>query len=100
MPKRRAAGSAPKGGESLVDWRESEANTGVLDWRARARQFGLVPIEDDGELDDSPRADPVGRLLEEEEPEAFVGQQVEEHDADPIRPEETEDAAETGLAHD
>lgn len=32
-------------GESLVDWRETERNARVLDWRERAHGFGLVPVE-------------------------------------------------------
>src|SRR6476660_5037320 len=34
--------------EPLVDWREPERNAHVLDWRDRAHDFGLVPLDDNG----------------------------------------------------
>jgi RNA polymerase primary sigma factor len=55
--------------EPLVDWREPERNAHVLDWRDRAHEFGLLPLEDTG-LEVSV-VEPPSRLIEEEEPEAF-----------------------------
>jgi RNA polymerase primary sigma factor len=55
--------------EPLVDWREPERHAHVLDWRDRAHEFGLLPLEDTG-LEGSV-VEPPSRLIEEEEPEAF-----------------------------
>src|SRR6185295_12821186 len=55
--------------EPLVDWREPERNAHVLDWRDRAHEFGLLPLEDAG-LEETV-VEPPSRLIEEEEPEAF-----------------------------
>src|SRR6185295_5384539 len=62
--------------ESLVDWREPERNAHILDWHHRAHEFGLVPVEDDGEVDEFV-VEPAQRLIEEEEPEAFDDQPLE-----------------------
>ena len=35
----------PADGGSLIDWHEPDANTHVLDWRARAQAFGLGSLE-------------------------------------------------------
>ena len=58
---------------SLIDWDEPVRNAHVLDWRGRAREFGLLPAGD-GDTDDAvvAAATPPERLLEEEEPEAWV----------------------------
>ncbi len=58
--------------EPLVNWREPERNTHVLDWRERAHDFGLVPLDDAGAMETAILEPP--RLLEEEEPEAFDDQ--------------------------
>ena len=81
MPRRTAALTPPSRrhsdrGESLVDWREPEANAHVLDWRQRAHEFGLVPLEENGAVD-GPLIEPAERLLAEEEPEAFAAQPLE-----------------------
>ena len=55
---------------SLIDWREPARNAHVLDWRERAHEFGLVPIDESEEPGTSVEQ-PPSRLLEEEEPEAF-----------------------------
>jgi RNA polymerase primary sigma factor len=62
--------------ESLVDWRTPERNTHVLDWRERAHDFGLVPLEESGAME-SGLVEPPARLLEEEEPEAFEDQRLD-----------------------
>ena len=72
MPKRSTV-------ESLIDWREPERNSHILDWRERAHEFGLVPV-DHGEVE--PVVEPVDRLLEEEEPEAYDDQTVETEEVD------------------
>jgi RNA polymerase sigma factor (sigma-70 family) len=83
--------------DSLVDWREPEANARVLDWRGRSREFGLLPVEDDGSVD-PPVVEPALRLIEEEEPEAFAEQPVEDGTAGGEAVDET--AAEAPLTHE
>ena len=56
----------------------------MLDWRERAHEFGLVPIDESDEPGTSVEQ-PPGRLLEEEEPEAFR--------RDPVGHEEYDEAA-------
>jgi RNA polymerase primary sigma factor len=66
-------------GTSLVDWHQPEHNVQVLDWRHRAHEFGLVPVNPAQDEDVDPQiAAPVDRLIEEEEPEAFDDQHIEE----------------------
>ena len=83
-------------GESLVDWREPKRNAHVLDWRERAHSFGLVPLDDQGEME-LPIVEPPERLLEEEEPEAFDEQPLEEAEQEALEPEEIEEAPEARL---
>jgi RNA polymerase primary sigma factor len=83
-------------GESLVDWHEPERNAHVLDWRERAHNFGLVPIDEHGEM--GPMVvEPPERLLEEEEPEAFEEQPIDEAAREELEPDEIEQASETRL---
>src|SRR5690606_32888343 len=59
---------------SLIDWRDTAHNMQVLDWRGRARRYGLTVDEENGvdeelhglQIDDSP-----GHFVEEEEPETL-----------------------------
>jgi RNA polymerase primary sigma factor len=79
-------------GHSLVDWAEPERNARVLDWRERAHEFGLVPVEENGTVD-GPIFEPAERLLEEEEPEAFDDQPIEDAEDEPaVEPEPADDA--------
>ena len=90
MAKRTAATPAPSPGEPLIDWREPEANARILDWRERAHEFGLVPIDDNGAMD-GPVVEPAERLLAEEEPEAFDDQPLDE--AEEIEADEAPDSS-------
>jgi RNA polymerase primary sigma factor len=49
----------------------------VLDWRARAHEFGLVPL-DQSEPEAAMPMEPADQLIDEEEPEAFEEQDVDE----------------------
>jgi RNA polymerase primary sigma factor len=70
-PRRRPRGRAG----SLIDWREPERNSHVLDWRQRADEYGLLPGHAEGaELPTI--VEPPVQLLHEEEPEAFFRQRV------------------------
>jgi RNA polymerase primary sigma factor len=80
-------------GESLLDWSDPERNAHVLDWRERAREFGLVPVEDHATLD-QPIVEPAERLLQEEEPEAFDDQPLEDSEEEALESEEIEEAPE------
>jgi RNA polymerase primary sigma factor len=62
----------------LIDWSDPRANAHLLDWRQRAHEFGLVPVEDGEPGDDASLVVPVDRLLAEEEPEAADDQDVDE----------------------
>jgi RNA polymerase primary sigma factor len=94
-PRWRPARQA-EAGRSLVDWREPERNAHVLDWRERARGFGLIPVEDHGAI--GPLVvEPPDRLLEEEEPEAFEDQPIEEAEREGREPEEAAEAPEEQL---
>jgi RNA polymerase primary sigma factor len=83
-------------GASLVDWHEPERNAHVLDWRERAHHFGLVPIDEHGEVG-PPVVEPPERLLEEEEPEAFEDQPIEQAAREEFEPEEVEEVPEAPL---
>jgi RNA polymerase primary sigma factor len=67
----------------------------VLDWRARAHTFGLVPVERHGPVEDV--IEPPERLLSEEEPEAFEEQPLDEAEWEALGPEEIEEAPEARL---
>jgi hypothetical protein len=99
LTARRASSSrARAAGASLVDWREPERNAHVLDWHERAHSFGLVPVDDQGVVE--PRVEPAGRILQEEEPEAFDEQHVEEAERQALKPEEIEEEPEARLPQD
>jgi RNA polymerase primary sigma factor len=66
--------------ESLIDWQDPERNARILDWRLRAREFGLFPVADDDSGADADTGVPQApeQLLHEEEPEAFDDHPFEE----------------------
>ncbi len=103
MPKRTSPASRlHSAAESLVDWHEPERNAHVLDWRERAHEFGLIPIDEDGAVD-HPIVEPADRLLREEEPEAFEDQPLDEvkgEAAAPEEEEEEEEAPDAGIPHE
>jgi RNA polymerase primary sigma factor len=66
---------ATEPGASLIDWHEPDRNAHVLDWRARAHEFGLVPL-DEHDQPAMPLHQPPGQILEEEEDEAFERQEI------------------------
>ncbi len=67
---------ASKMKEPLIDWQEPERNMHVLDWRARAEEFGLNPVESGRKHRPAAVVEPPEQLLEEEEPEAFEEQEI------------------------
>jgi len=64
----------------------------VLDWRQRAHEFGIVPADDTDET----VVLPARQLVEEDDPEAFDDQMMEEGD-EPLRAETREDEEEEEL---
>ena len=78
-PKRRGRPKKDPAHQPLVDWNEPDPNMQVLDWRGRAREFGIVPGDDSepGTVVTTAR-----QLLEEEEPEAFDRQNLDEPEDD------------------
>jgi RNA polymerase primary sigma factor len=90
---------ASKKKNPLIDWEEPERNMHVLDWRARAENFGLNPVEG-RRKGGTTVVEPPEQLLEEEEPEAFEEQEIPrrfdeaEPEEEPV--EEVRPAAEDG----
>src|SRR5688500_5297858 len=88
---------------SLLDWRQPENNARILDWRGRAREFGLNTAggEEPAEPAVDPDADPAEmaeRLLHEDEPEAFARQPIDLDDGAPLRRDDTGGADDEPLA--
>ena len=73
--RRRSRGEA----DSLIDWTAAERNAHVLDWRQRAQEFGFVP---DDETDEAAVL-PADRLVQEDDPEAFEDQHLDDEDDEP-----------------
>src|SRR4029450_1286483 len=63
---------------SLIEWNDASRQAHVLDWHQRAHEFGLEVHEQE----DVDGAQPYGlgpkRRLEEQEPEAFTAQHVDD----------------------
>ncbi len=81
---------------SLLDWREPENNARILDWRGRAREFGLNTAGDEEPAEPAvdPDADPAEmaeRLLHDDEPEAFARQPIDLDDGAPLRRDDREE---------
>jgi RNA polymerase primary sigma factor len=89
--------AASRSAGSLINWREPEANASVLDWRERAHEFGLVPVDHHADVDEHPVVEPPERLIEEEEQEAFDDQPVGEADEDTPDEDEIGEAPEARL---
>jgi RNA polymerase primary sigma factor len=75
--------------KSLIEWNDSARQAQVLDWHHRAQEFGLdVQEHEDVDGDQPYELDPK-RLIEEEDPEAFAPQHVDdevEEDERPLAP--------------
>jgi RNA polymerase primary sigma factor len=74
---------------SLIDWENPESNQHILDWRSRAHDFGLIPV-DQADSSEMPLVHSPQQLLNDEEPEAFDEQHVEEHRPSDFSPEDSE----------
>jgi RNA polymerase primary sigma factor len=78
--------------DSLIDWTQPDQNAHVLDWRQRAHEFGIVPADDTDET----VVLPARQLVEEDDPEAFDDQMVDEGEG-PLRAETRDDEEEEEL---
>ncbi len=81
-----------------MDWQEPERNAHVLDWRERAHEFGLVPLEPD-EAIEPPVAEPE-RLLREDDPEAFEEQPLDHADEEALTEDELEQPPDSAVSRD
>jgi len=82
---------------TLIDWQDPDCNSHVLDWRQRAVEFGLVPVRESDEPTDGPPSrvtEPPGRLLYEEEPEAFGDQGFDDAESGALSSDEIEEPPE------
>ena len=78
MPRRSSATATDE--PVLIPWEDTQPQIEVLDWRKRARDFGMTPAERDEDEQDEPDLFRAERLLANEEPEADAAQQVSEQD--------------------
>jgi RNA polymerase primary sigma factor len=91
-PRGRPRGRA----EALIDWQDPERNARILDWRSRARDFGLLPApEGDSSSDAAESGLPSTpeQLLHDEEPEAFDDRHFEEREKEMTEEEGAEEKA-------
>jgi RNA polymerase primary sigma factor len=86
--------------DSLIDWTQPDQNAHVLDWRQRAHEFGIVPADESDET----VVLPARQLVEEDDPEAFDDQMMDEGE-EPLRAEtkgddEEEEAPQPGTSRE
>ena len=81
---------------SLIDWHDPERNAHILDWRGRAQEFGLLPVEDHASMD-PPVVEPPEQLLEEDDAEAFEEQDLDGADREALSPDELAEPLEARL---
>jgi len=77
---------------------EPEPNAHVLDWRSRASEYGLVPVDRDG-ADPETLVRPAAELIDEDEREAYAPQAIDE-EAEEAELQEAEEGAEGGAELD
>jgi RNA polymerase primary sigma factor len=80
MPRRKATT------DPLVEWEDQPSQLRVLDWRRRAKRYGLTPSSPEAEDTDDDADVRPEQLIADEEPEAL--------DAQPVEPD-TDEAAES-----
>ncbi len=95
-PNGRGRARSPRAADSLIDWEKPESNAHILDWRARAHDFGLIPV-DQADTSEMPMVHPAEQLLHDEEPEAFEEQQLDRREESEFE-EEPEAVADTPVA--
>jgi len=99
MPRRIDRASAARAtANPLVDWQQPERNAHILDWRERAHDFGLLPVDEQSAVDSHVTESP-DRLLRDDEPEAFEEQRVDETEEEPTR-EDLEEPSDARVPHE
>jgi RNA polymerase sigma factor (sigma-70 family) len=64
--------------EPLVEWEDQPSQLRVLDWRRRARRYGLTPVSTESPADEAEESDLAPeQLIAEEEPEAAEAQRMD-----------------------
>jgi RNA polymerase primary sigma factor len=98
-PPGRKRAEPDTGGTALVNWDDPASNSHILDWRRRAHEFGLIPVDDsDGE---PPLViEPPDRLIHEEEQEALDDQPIAAAEDETSEAAEVEEPLEAGVADD
>jgi len=76
-PKKGPSLTDEEPGSTLIDWMEPEPNAHVLDWRTRASDYGLFPVDRDG-ADPETIVRPAAELIDEDEREAYAPQAMDE----------------------
>jgi RNA polymerase primary sigma factor len=85
---------------SLIEWNDPSRQVQVLDWHHRAKDFGLA-VEDRQESDEEVSFDDPRRLLEHDEPEAFVDQPIRRRDDfDELEEPDEEQPLQPGVSRD
>jgi RNA polymerase primary sigma factor len=83
---------------SLIEWTDPSRQAHVLDWRQRAQEFGLA-VEEREETDPETSYQP-GRLLHEDEPEAFADQPITETEEEVLEDEQAEQSIQPGVSRE
>ena len=76
MPRRQTTTRTDE--PALIPWEDTQPQIDVLDWRARAADFGLAPGEREAEEDGNKTFSAAERLLANEEPEADLAQPIDD----------------------
>jgi len=111
-PRKRASASTPRStrrrrGQSLIDWHDTANNASVLDWRARAEQYGVV--QGAGAAADEHAVLQPDQLIDEDDPESEEEQHVplvdqfaseEREEEEPLDQDEIEGMAATAPLED
>jgi RNA polymerase primary sigma factor len=94
------------GRSSLIEW-DPARQAQILDWRHRAKDYGLAVDEREDAEEGQPFAIEPRRLLEQEEPEAFADQPIRRRDdfdalaaSEPDEEEEEDQPLEAGVGRD
>ncbi len=85
--------------KSLIEWTDPSRQAHVLDWRHRAQEFGLA-VEEREETDPSRPYDEPGRLLQEDEPEAFADQPIPDGEDEVESDEQAEQAPQAAVSRE
>ena len=85
--------------KSLIEWTDPSRQAHVLDWRHRAQEFGLA-VEEREETDPGRPYGEPGRLLEEDEPEAFADQPISDSEDEVVDDEQAEQAVQHGVSRE